>query len=309
MADKPTLEDRAEYALARGVEIGLSALPPGAADRLGRALGAVVHRPLGIRREVVEANLRRAFPDATDDWISATMGAVYQHLGREAVAMLRMSRLDREQILRRTSVTGFERLETALQEGSGAIVVTGHYGNWEIGAAAVAARGLPIIGVAKRQRNRLFDARLNDTRGRLGVETIDMSRAPSRVPRALAAGKVVAMVADQDAGRSGIPVPFFGEPASTFRGPALFALRLGVPLFHSVARREATGGYSAVFERVAVERTGDLDADVSRVTRSLSDLLEKAVRAAPDQYFWFHKRWKTTFPSEPEHGGAGTNSA
>ena len=285
---------RAEFALARSLERAVSALPERAADRFGAAFGRRIHG-LGIRHETVTENLRLAFPEATEEWIAATRLAAYEHLGREAAAMLRLSKLDEQAIIERTATTGWDELQDALSLGRGLLLVTGHYGNWEIAAATVASRGLPIAAIVRRQGNRLVDERLQLLRNNLGVETIYQGQAPARVPRILRSNGVVGIVADQDARRSGVFVPFFNRLASTHRGPALFALRLGAPVFSCIARRLPGDDvhYEIIGRRVEYERTGDLDRDVLSLTTELAARLEKEVRVAPEQYFWFHKRWKT----------------
>lgn len=304
---RPTVQDRVEYALTRALEAGVSLLPDGAAARFGEAMGRLVRSPLGIRRDTVDRNLRRAFPDADPAWLERVQREAYRHLGREAVEMVRLSHLSREQIVALTEVPVWDDLRAALAEGRGALLVTGHYGNWEVAAAAVAARGVHIDAVVKRQRNRLVDARVEAARRRLGIGTIDMGRAKSQIPRVLSRGGVVGMVADQDAGRRGVWVPFFGAPASTFRGPALFAIRLRAPVFAAVARRRPDGRYDVVAERLPIPDTGDLEQDVVRLTSSLAAHLEREVRADPTQYFWFHKRWKTQPRGELRSEGGGTS--
>jgi KDO2-lipid IV(A) lauroyltransferase len=297
---KHSPEQRAEYALARSLEKAVSILPEGAADRFGATIGRRIH-DLGIRRDTVDGNLRIAFPDADSDWIEKTRLAAYEHLGREAAQMLRLSKLDEQAVIERTIPVGLDDLRDALSLGRGIILVTGHYGNWEIAAAAVASRGLPIGAIVRRQGNRLVDERLQQLRRNLGVETIYQGQAPSRVPRLLRSNGVVGIVGDQDARRSGIFVPFFGRLASTHRGPALFALRLGAPVFSCTARRLPGKDvrYEVRGERVEFERTGELDRDVSALTSELARRLEKEIRLAPEQYFWFHKRWKTQPLSAP----------
>lgn len=285
---------RAEYALARSLERVVATLPERSADAFGRSVGRMISR-IGIRREVVEENLRIAFPEQTDEWRERTKVAAYEHLGREAVAMLRLSKLDPRAVIERTMPTGWDELEDARSLGRGVLLVTGHYGNWEIAAAAVAARGIPIAAIVRRQGNRLVDERLQQLRRNLGVETIYQSQAPSRVPRILRANGVVGIVGDQDARRAGIFVPYFGRLASTHRGPALFALRLGASVLSCTATRMPGTDirYEVRGERVDFERTDDLDHDVQALTAELAQRLERAVRRAPEQYFWFHKRWKS----------------
>lgn len=290
---------RAEYALARSLEQAVSLLPERAADRFGARVGRAIHA-LGIRRDTVEENLRIAFPQRSTEWLESTRRAAYEHLGREAAAMLRLSKLDPKAVIARTVTHGWEELEDALSLGRGVILVTGHYGNWEIAAASVAARGLPIGAIVRRQGNRLVDERLQQLRRNLGVETIYQGQAPARVPRILRSNGVVGIVGDQDARRSGIFVPYFGRLASTHRGPALFALRLGAPVFSCIARRLPGSDvrYDVRGRRVTFEPTGNVDDDLRALTTELSRRLEEEVRVAPEQYFWFHKRWKTRPPDE-----------
>jgi KDO2-lipid IV(A) lauroyltransferase len=291
---KHSAAHRVEFALARTLEKAVATMPERAADAFGRSIGRTIYR-LGLRREIVEDNLRLAFPEQSDEWRNATTRAAYEHLGREAAAMLRLSKLDPGAIVERTTAVGWDAVEDALSLGRGILLVTGHYGNWEIAAAAVAARGVPIAAIVRRQGNRIIDERLQKVRRRLGVENIYQGDAPKRVPRILRENGVVGIVGDQDARRSGIFVPFFGRPASTHRGPALFALRLGAPVFSCVARRLPGSDvrYEVAGERVDFTPTGVLDDDVAALTTELAARLEGQIRKDPSQYFWFHKRWKT----------------
>ncbi|MBW3628618.1 MAG: lysophospholipid acyltransferase family protein [Gemmatimonadetes bacterium] len=297
---KPTFRDRAEYAVSRALEMVVARLPSRVARGLGTAIGTLAGSALGIRRETVEANLRRAFPGAAPEWIEEVTRQTYRHLGREAFEMVRLSRMSRQQIIELTDIPeeDFAAVQAALAEGRGLLFTTGHYGNWEVAAAAVAARGMPIDAIVKRQRNPLVDAQVEAARRRMGVEVMEMSVAPTRILRALSQGHTIGIVGDQDARSAGAFVPFFGVPSSTYRGPAMMALRFGAPLFSAVARRLPDGRYRLTAERIPVHATGDLDADVVRVTASLAASLEREIRKDPGQYFWFHKRWKTPPPTE-----------
>lgn len=288
---------KAEYALARVLERVVSTMPERASDSFGRNVGRIVHK-MGIRLDVVDENLRLAFPEKDNAWIAEITRKSYEHLGREAAAMMRLSKLDPQDVVDRTIPVGWDEMQGALGEGHGLLLVTGHYGNWEVAAATVAARGVPIAAIVRRQGNRLVDERLQAMRRKLGVETIYQSAAPSRVPRVLRANGVVGIVGDQNARRAGILVPFFGRLASTHRGPALFALRLNAPVFSCIARRLPGKDvrYEIAGERVDFTRTGDLETDVTTLTAELALRLEKQVRIAPEQYFWFHKRWKGAPP-------------
>lgn len=300
---RPTLAHRLEYLLLRGV-IGLSGLlGEGGSARLGSALGRLAYRPLGIRRELVESQLRASFPDRDEAWIRRTAAGSYAHLGREGLAMLRLAASSPEEVRDRTEVAGLEELTAAVEAGRGVVLVTGHLGNWEIGGAALAVRGVPIDVIAQRQSNPLFDRLVVETRERLGMRVIPRGRATRDGVRSLRSGRVVAFVADQDAKGAGAFVPFFGRLASTHRGPALLALRTGAPLF--VARgmlRTAEGRYRTSIEELKVDRDGEVEEVVHRMTAAFTAALEEGVRTAPDQYFWQHRRWKSRPPEERPAG-------
>lgn len=293
-----------EYALFRLVSAVLLAVPEAVALRAGAALGWVAGSVLRIRRAVVDANLRLAFPDRPARWRRRVARASYAHLGREAATMFRMAGMDAGAIVARTDVEGLDALRAAVAEGKGAVLLTGHLGSWEMGGAAVAARGIPLVGVAKPMANRRFDADLTAARERLGMEIVDTGAAPRRVLRALSEGRVVGLVADQNAGANGLFVPFFGHPASTHRGPSLFAVRSGAPLFVGSCVRlpGARQRYRVRMERVPPPGAGDDERDVRLLTEAHTAVLERAVRQAPEQYFWQHKRWKTRPAPEPAPG-------
>lgn len=297
-----------EFALHRGVTGLLVLLPEGVALRLGAALGWVVGTVLRVRRRVVDEHLAFAFPERDARWRARVARASYAHLGREAVAVFRLARMDAQALVARTTVEGFDAFQAALAEGRGLILVSGHVGNWEVGGASYAARGLAVDAVVKGMANRRFDQDLVASRARLGVRVVEISQAAREVPRGLREGHVVGFIADQDAREHGVFVPFLGRSASTFRGPALFALRTGAPIFVGACLREPgwPQRYRIVAERLPVEPSGDLEDDVLRLTRAHTRVLEAAVRQAPEQYFWQHKRWKTR-PRGAPHGARGAD--
>lgn len=305
---RATIAHRVEYLLfATAVRLS-NALGERPAARAAATLGGLAYRPLGIRRRDVEAHLRAAFPQRGEPWIRATATACYAHVAREALALLRLSTMDRRELVARTEIVGLEAFRAALEQGRGLVLVTGHLGNWEIGGAALAARGIPLDGVAQRQANPLFDRAIAAARERLGMRLIDRRRAPSLALRSLRAGRVVAFVADQNAGGAGVFVPFFGRLASTHRGPALLALRADAPVFLGTALRLPGGHYRVRLEAVTRPAADARDDALGQLTAAFTTRLEDAVREAPDQYFWHHRRWKTRPPEEQAVPGLGTTS-
>ncbi len=305
----PTYRHRVEYLAFRSVTWVTTVLPERVAVLLADLLGVAVGVVLRIRRRQVRENLAVAFPDQTPRWRARIARRAYRHLARESVATLRFSRTHDVDLRTRVDAPSLGKVREALEEGRGTIIVTGHLGNWEMGGAAMAAFGLPLDVVAQRQMNPLFDRDLNATRARLGLRVFRSSHAVRPLLRALREGRAIAFVADQNVRRGGVFVDFFGVLASTARGPAVLALRTGAPVFAAALTRKSGGrGYELGFERIRIEASGDVEEDTRRLTAAHTRALERMVRAAPDQYFWFHKRWKTRPPGDqPGHGGAKPN--
>lgn len=221
-------------------------------------------------------------------------------MGREAVFTFRLGGMDQEEVRRRVEVVGYDEVEKAVAQGNGVILSSGHFGNWEFAGAAAIVYGIPLEVVFQRQRNPLFNADIVANRNRLGIRLIDRKEAPKKVLRALRSGGVVGLIGDQNVRRGGVFVDFFGKPAATARGTALFALRTGAPIFFSMATRLPGSPlrYRVTFEPIEFTPTGDMERDVLRLTETHTKLLEDHVRRAPEQYFWQHRRWKTRPPGE-----------
>jgi KDO2-lipid IV(A) lauroyltransferase len=286
--------DILEYAALRTGMAALSVVPWRQAVAIGAEVGALGYRPLRIRRRVVEDQIATAFPEWDRDHVRRVARAAYGHLGRTAVEAALLPRLSRADVLSLfDGEGGWPLLAAAHAEGRGVIVVTGHIGNWELAGAYIAARGVPIEGVARSMTNPLFDRYLTSTREAAGLSVIRDADAVRRIPRALRAGHVVALVADQGTkGMASTYVPFFGRLAKTPRGPGVFGIRMDVPIFVGTAIRLPSGSYRPLVEPVAVVETGDRERDVDAVVASYTSVLERWVRQYPEQYFWHHRRWR-----------------
>lgn len=299
------LRHRVQYGALRGVLTGLSALGFRRASALGARLGLLGHSPFGVRRGVVERQIAAAFPDWDAARVDATARAAYENLGRTTIETAIMSRFSAKEIRDLfDEPEHWDLLERARREGRGVIVVAGHLGNWEIGGAYLASRDMDFEAVARRMENPLFDAYLTRTRHRAGMRVIYDADAVRRVPRALRSNATVAFLMDQGAaGLASTWVPFFGRYAKTPRGAAVFALRLGAPVFFVAPLRKPDGRFRLVIEPVPIRETGDKDADVDRIVADYTAVLETWVRREPGQYFWHHRRWKHQRPDTPVHMG------
>ena len=297
---QPTLAHRLQhlaYRLALGV---LRLVPEGLALEMGAWGGWTAGVIFGFRRNIVQEHLSLAFPERDEAWRRKLLHDSFRHLGREGLATFLLSGLSKEEILARTEVDGLEKLQEAVALGKGVILATGHFGNWEIGGAGLAVRGIPLDIIVQHQRNPLFDVDLNRNRTRLGLRLIMRGEAPKETLRALRNGRVVGIAGDQNRRRGGVFVDFFGRKAATARGAAIFALRTGAPLFLGVSRRleGRIARYRWSIEPIDFIPTGDMDEDVLHLTQAHTRHLEREIIRTPEQYLWQHRRWKTRPPGE-----------
>jgi KDO2-lipid IV(A) lauroyltransferase len=271
---------------------------------MGEGLGGLAYR-LGWRRRVVETQIARAFPDRAEEWARATGRATFRHVGREWLTLPFVSRVGLEEVRRRiVAFEGQEVLAAAYEEGRGLVVVSGHFGNWDLAGSTLAAYGYPVDAVMQGLRNPSLTRFVKEFRGRMGMGLIDRASAWGLLTSSIAAKRVVAFVADQDAGGSGVFVPFFGRPASTHRAPALLALRTGAPFLVGGAHRVGPQEYHAWIVRLDPQPGADTKEQVYDLTRRWIAELERRVRLSPEQYFWHHKRWKSVPPgTDPDTGG------
>jgi KDO2-lipid IV(A) lauroyltransferase len=269
------------------------------ASAVGARIGGLGFAPFKIRRGVAEEQIAKAFPDLSAAQVSAIARDSYQNLGRTAMETMLLASRSREDVLALFGeVEGWHFVEERLAAGNGLMLASGHVGNWELGGAYLAARGLPISAVARHMANPLVDRYLTRTRERLGLNVIHDEQAVRKVPRAIREGGAVAFLVDQAAaGLASTWVPFFGRLAKTPRGPAVFALRLNAPILFAGVSRLPDGRFKFSFEPVEVPRTGITDTDVDAIVAAYTAKLERFVRRVPGQYMRQHRRWKHSPPS------------
>jgi KDO2-lipid IV(A) lauroyltransferase len=306
-----------EYAALRGAGAALRAMPHAAALGAGAALGSFVYRTLRIRRDVAEANAAAALglpPGGAE--VKRLAHECYRNLGRSMAETARMPILGRAGLERVVSIKGLEHFDRALCDGKGAVLATGHFGNWELMGAALAQRGYPMNFLVGHQTNRLVDAMLNSMRAGFGIGLVRHGAHVRKVLRLLRRNQFVAMLCDHDAGRKGLMISFFGRPASSVFGPASFALRSGAPIMMGFISRDVEGRHQVELTPPLHVRD-DLPPSeaIAEATQQLADLIEERVRLKPDHWYWVHRRWKTADarglrrpPSRPSgrarrHGG------
>lgn len=295
------LRQRFEAALLRALGAAARALGFKRASDLGAVVGRAGFHLLKRRREIAIENITLSLGSGGEP-ARALARRAFEQLGRSFLEFLSLPGQSRERILERIDFVGFEPAEEWARSKRGAILLTGHFGNWELIGAAVGMRYAPVKYVLPAQTNPGSDAYLNETRRALGIEPIVIGQGMRTALRSLRQGAFLGMLPDQDARKAGIHVPFFGRPASTHTGPARLALAGHAPVLVAVLERIERGRFRARAILVTEpDPNRDETEEVFRITREVTAALEGAIRERPDHWYWIHRRWKTPpGPPSPE---------
>jgi KDO2-lipid IV(A) lauroyltransferase len=261
---------------------------------MGSLLGRLAFDVLRVRRKVTLINLKNSLGDNSGDPEKIGRRA-YQNFAKSMVEYSLFPSLDRGRIESITEIEGAENFDEALKKGKGAVLVAGHFGSWELMGAAISQRDYPIDFLVGEQHNLLVDNLMNDYRRSLGIGIIKIGAAAKGVIKALKNNRFVAMLSDQDAGSDGTVVEFFGRPASTPKGPAAFALKMGAPIILGFIIRENPKKQRIIIEKPMYgQKTSDKEEDIRKLTQAYTSVLESYIRKYPDHWFWPHRRWKST---------------
>lgn len=269
-------------------------LPYGARVAFGGWLGRRLVRGLPRFRDRVEANLAHVWPDLGPAERARIAGQVGDTFGRTFVEIFSMAQFQRRRLWAGPEGPGVAALEAAAREGRGAVIVTGHFGQWEAGRAWLKSIGAECAAVYRPLNNRHLDA--------IYVRQLEIGGRPmfekgGRGLRALVGhlrkGGLVAILTDQY-DRRAAPFDFLGRPAPTVTIAADLALRAGVPLVPGYGLREADGLRVRVVVEAPVPHT-----TAAEMTQAVNDSLAARVRAAPGQYLWLHRRWRKDLPVPP----------
>ncbi len=264
--------------------------------RIAGLFSKVVFDLLRIRRDfVIRTMVERLgidFPEAVD-----LARKTYASFFTNVMEMASTPKLTVEELKERLEPKGLENLGEAGAKGCGIIMVSGHYGLWEMIPPWLALHGWSMTAVARRQKNPFVDEWMESNRTIHGVKITDSGFGLRDILRTLRHGGILGLMCDQDAGKAGIFVDFFGKPASTVPGPAVLSLKTGAPVVPMAVHPRGSGPH--LFEILPPIHPGDFAHEKDpawAITLAYSRRLEEWVRLRPDQWFWLHRRWKTPPP-------------
>ncbi|RKY62500.1 MAG: hypothetical protein DRP96_00125 [Candidatus Neomarinimicrobiota bacterium] len=303
---RSTLSFRIEYFCLRGLTDLLPRLSHSARRRLAGVIGTFWYRILLYRRKTVRRNLMNAFPEQSPAWHKQIQRRCFQTIARIYLDIFAGFQLDNKSFQQMFNPIDLAPLETALKEGKGVLILSFHFGNWELAADWLVRQGYTLAAIAARLANPLADRLITAIRTRNGLQILPKGRRHTvRTFRFLRNNHLLYMISDQNAGRKGVWVRFFGQWASSFRGPALFALRKKCPVILTTCLMDRNGRYTIKFDKLSTDTPNSMNEDqkIQHLVQSYTSYFEKLIRENPEQYYWVHRRWKTKAPEYLKKSG------
>jgi Kdo2-lipid IVA lauroyltransferase/acyltransferase len=285
--------------LYRGLETFLSAagrLPLGVTRPLGAQIGATAMAISARDRRRARSHLRLAFPSLDEASMRALLRSTARHVGKLLAEVAWLLRATPEEVAEQCAITGLEHLQRPLAAGTGAVLITGHCGNWELCNARVGVAGIPLTIAVRGMHDPRLDRIATALRSRFGAEVVPRGQdAGRRLFAALAANRVNGLLIDQDIRDiPGVFVPFFGRPAWTPSGAASLALRHGCPVVPIFAHRRSDGRHLAeIHPPLPDPPPGPSEERITALTAAATAAIERQIRAYPEQWVWMHRRWRT----------------
>lgn len=275
-----------EFVVVRALAFFSRILPHRTALFFGGFLGKIIWF-LGIRKSVARKNFELCL--GRSDEMDSVLERSYINFVKNLVELVRVEKI-MEKIDQFVRIENLDVLVDYARRGEGLILCTGHLGNFELFGAALAKFGVPIDSVVMPMRNPYVERYLATLRARTGMKIIPINAAARYVLRHVPHGRHIALLYDQDAGSSGLIVPFCGVPSSTPYGPAVLAKRSGVKIAVGFIRRDENG----ITHSARVLDIIEPGAPAEETMTLLNNYLAAEIKKHPEQYFWAHRRFKST---------------
>ena len=290
-----TVKHRIEYWAAK-IGFGIASLMSAKrANAFGKFLGRLLSRIIASRKVVAIDNLKHAFKETKTEAEYDTIAIQsFENIGQTFIELARFDKITQDDIKEMIQYDDLSAFQKAADEQNGAIVVTSHFGNWELAGASVVAMGYKFDVVVKVQSNPLVDRLITNLRKKLQIGIIPVKVSTLRdILTSLRSNHFIGIAADQHDPSGNLILDFFGRKASVAKGPAVFAKKQNCPIIPAVMRRIKYNKFEIITAPgIYPSESIDESDDIIRMTNEYLVFFEDVIRKYPEQWMWTHKRWK-----------------
>ena len=269
-------------------------LPRSVSLIFGGWLGMLAYRLASQQRRLACEHIQQALDITDEHTIKTIVQNCFLNLGKNMAEFMLLPRMNSKLLQQFVSFEGILHVEKALAKGNGAIILTGHFGNWELLAASISNTVAPLTPIVRELRSPRLNAFVSKYREKAGYSTIDRNTGVRQALRCLRNNNLLGIVADVDTSVNGVFVDFFGIPAYTPYSPIAFALKTGAAILPSFIIRQPDGTHQVIIEApLILERCDDKEKELVINTQKYTKVIESYIRKNPEQWIWMHQRWKT----------------
>jgi tetraacyldisaccharide 4'-kinase len=292
---KGPLLEKVEYCAYRAAARTASRMGEKSLRRWGTRLGALASRVLRRRDRLAMRNLRATFPERDTASLRRTLDECWRHFGREMLLYLHLQDRSLAELAERCPFVNIHLLEDAVARGKGTILISAHWGGWEIGGLAMMSIVKNVRTVTRPLDNELLERDLQKLRARTGAEVVDRRRAARALMRGLSENAVLLLLGDQAVIPSeGILVPFLGRPAWTTPAPAKMAIRADSTIVFGFCIPDGLRHRVEFVESIRAGQFAENENGAEMLTRHMNDVISRRIADRPELWLWMHDRWKGT---------------
>ncbi|MBU2446080.1 MAG: lysophospholipid acyltransferase family protein [Bacteroidetes bacterium] len=287
------MQNKIEFFLFNILSYFVTLFPLRVSRKLASKLAFLFYHFIPLRKEVARKNLQFVFPKFDKKKLNEVLFKSYVNFFIVLIEIFYLRVIDTESLKSMVRIKQPELIHQCLKKNKGLMFLSAHFGNWEILAASAALTiGIPYSIIVKPLRNPLVDKYINDMRCKWGNEVVRLGISVKDIYRELLSKNIIALVADQRAGEGSMKLPLFGKETSVFVGPATLSVKTGAPILIGLAVRQKDNFYEVDLVEIKADDNLSESDKIEQITKSYLSVLEDTIKKHPEQWLWFHDRWK-----------------
>jgi KDO2-lipid IV(A) lauroyltransferase len=287
------MQNKIEFFLFNLLSYFVTLFPLRVSRKLANVLAFLFYYFIPLRKDIAKKNLRFVFPHIDDKKLRRLLYQTYINFFIVLIEIFYLRVISVEELRAMVKINQPELIKKCLKEDKGLMFLSAHLGNWEILAASVALTiGIPYSIIVKPLRNNLVDKFMNDMRCKWGNKVVRLGISIKDIYRELLNKNIVALAADQRASEGSMKLSFFGRETSVFTGPATLSVKTGAPILVGMAVRQKDYSYEVNLVEIKVDEGLSESEKIQWITKKYINVLEEIIRKNPEQWLWFHDRWK-----------------
>ena len=267
-------------------------ITPNVCKKNAKLAGSLIYEYFPIRYSEIKKNIELSNLNLSSQRVDSVIRKIFEYQFMNLIEFMRINTLTEKNINNRVKFLGLSHFDESLSKGKGVILLTAHFGNWEYLGASLSIKGYPLHSMVRFQTGN-FDEEINKLRKLSGNKIFGRNRSARKVLKILKNNGIVGLLSDQHSDNMGYEVDFLGRKCMATGSPVAFSLKSGAPIVPAMIIREDFEKFRVeILPPIGLEITGNKERDIHDGTQKYTTIIENFIKRYPEQWFWFHKRWR-----------------